>query len=405
MSADPTIRRTGKNLWANRGGNFATATAIMLPIILAAAGIGIDLSHMMSTKTALQSAMDAASLASSSALADGTITTGDVTAFAQKIAVSELTDNLTDAQKAALKSSITTNVSSSGTGSVKSYTVKVSGSYAEPLIAFSFFYGGSTVNIAAASESQSQTQSTNAMSLYLVLDRSGSMSFVTDTVDTRQTRCQNYTEANWYYYPNLPKSKPCYINKIGSLKTAAGVLFDELDDIENADTTNKIVRVGAVSFTDTTSTPSPLAWGTTNARNYVNNLPAYPTGGTDMTGGMKLAFDSLTSSSEASAQAAKGNSKFYKFIVLMTDGENTGSSSNWNPSLDTQTLATCKSARDAGIKIYTVAYMAPSNGEALLKSCAGDPSNFFRATDMNSLVTAFQTIGTKVSEQTTRMLN
>ncbi len=55
--------------------------------------------------------------------------------------------------------------------------------------------------------------------------------------------------------------------------------------------------------------------------------------------------------------------------------------------------------------IYTVAFMAPPNGEALLKSCAGDISNYYKASDMPSLVKAFSDIGGKVANQTTRMTN
>jgi Mg-chelatase subunit ChlD len=104
-------------------------------------------------------------------------------------------------------------------------------------------------------------------------------------------------------------------------------------------------------------------------------------------------------SSETTAQSQKNNSKFSRFIVLMTDGENTGNSSTWNKSLDTKTLATCTSARADGITIYTVAFMAPTNGQALLKSCAGTTANYFEADDMDELVAAFQAIGEKASER------
>jgi Mg-chelatase subunit ChlD len=88
-------------------------------------------------------------------------------------------------------------------------------------------------------------------------------------------------------------------------------------------------------------TPKAIAWGTSSMRAYVGNLPAYPTGGTDMTDGMEQACKALTASSEVTAQTAKGNTSFSKFIVLMTDGENTSNSTSWNPALDTLTLATC----------------------------------------------------------------
>jgi hypothetical protein len=222
------------------------------------------------------------------------------------------------------------------------------------------------------------------------------MSWVTDTVDTTQYACYNYYEENW---PRANYQRPCYISKAEALKTAAGKLFDAMDTIESADTTNSVVRTGTVSFNDTTQSPSDLAWGTTNSRKYINNLPDYPTGGTDMTGGVSTANTALNSNSEANKQSAKGNTTFYKYMVLMTDGENSST------ALDNATLATCTSARTAGVTIFTVAYMAPTNGETLLKACSGDASNYYKATDMASLVKAFSDIGNKVSKQTTRMTN
>lgn len=49
--------------------------------------------------------------------------------------------------------------------------------------------------------------------------------------------------------------------------------------------------------------------------------------------------------------------------------------------------------------------MAPPNGEALLKSCAGVNSNFYSANDMGSLVKAFKDIGTKAVAKATRIVN
>jgi Flp pilus assembly protein TadG len=404
MSKLKGLLNSYRRLRTQREGNFAIMTALLLPALLAVVGVAIDVSQVLNNKSNLQSALDAASLATAAALANGDITTANASSYATKVAVSQLLNNLSSEQQAALKGSISAAVTNSGSGTAQTYIVKVTGSYNESLIAFGSFYNGGAIPVSGSSQSQSQTQSTNAISLYLVVDRSGSMSFVTDTIDN-YSYCQNYNQYNWYQYPYLWPSSPCYVNKMGSLKTAASGLFDKLDEIEKADKTNKIVRVGAVSFNDQTQTPSNLTWGTKKARAYSTALPDYPTGGTDMTGGMDTAYNALIAKSEANAQSAQGNSNFFKFLVLMTDGENTGDSGTWNKSLDTQTLTTCQKARDAGITIYTVAYMAPTNGKALLQSCAGDPSNYFEATDMDSLVKAFNTIGTKVTKQTTRMTN
>ncbi len=234
-------------------------------------------------------------------------------------------------------------MTSQGSGSKKDYTVKVTGSFTSQLLAFSAFHVAGNRNVGGSSTATSQAQTATALSLYLVVDRSGSMSWETSTKDTTQPNgCWQYLQQDW---PYQDYSKPCYINKMSALKTAATALFNQMDTIESVDATNSLVRTGVVSFNDQTQTPSNLAWGTKSSRDYVTALPAYPTGGTDMTGGMNTANSALTAATEASAQAAKGNKEFKKFIVLMTDGENTGNSSNWNPALDTKTLTTCTAAR------------------------------------------------------------
>ncbi|HWU64995.1 MAG TPA: pilus assembly protein [Ensifer sp.] len=387
----------------DRRGNFGILAAVLIPVILAAVATSMDISKLLSDKARLSSALDAASLATASALTNGDITTTQAQDFAVRIASGQISSTLSDAQLKELKASLVATVTSGGSGSKKDYTVKVTGRFTSQLLAFSAFHAAGNRTVGGSSTATSQAQTATAISLYLVVDRSGSMSWPTTTKDTSQPNgCWQYFEENW---PYSSYSKPCYINKMSSLKTAAATLFDQMDTIESADTTNSLVRTGVVSFNDSTQTPSNLTWGTKSGRDYVTALPAYPTGGTDMTGGMSTANTALNAASETSAQSAKGNTTFKKFIVLMTDGENTGNSGNWNQSLDNKTLATCTAARAAGVTIFTVAYMAPSNGEALLKSCAGDISNYYKASDMPSLVKAFSDIGGKVANQTTRMTN
>ena len=398
-SLKSTVRRFARD----RRGNFGILAAMLIPVILAAVATSMDISKLLSDKGRLSSALDAASLATASALTSGDITTAQAQDFATRIASGQISSTMSAAQVNELKASLVASVTSQGSGSKKDYTVKVTGKFTSQLLAFSGFHSVGNRTVSGSSTATSQAQTATALSLYLVVDRSGSMSWETSTKDTTQPNgCWQYLQENW---PYEDYSKPCYINKMSALKSAATALFNQMDSIESVDSTNSLVRAGVVSFNDKTQTPSNLAWGTKSSRDYVSALPAYPTGGTDMTGGMSTANSALNAATEAAAQTAKGNKDFKKFIVLMTDGENTGNSSNWNPALDTKTLTTCTAARAAGVTIFTVAFMAPPNGEALLKSCAGDISNYYKASDMPSLIKAFNDIGGKVANQTTRMTN
>lgn len=388
-----------------RAGNIGLTAAFVLPVLFASTGVAIDYIRLVNNQRSLQSALDAASVSAAASMATGHSDTSNVTAYAANVVLAELGDQFSQKDKDLIKKTLTVKVTPTAVVGATTYDVKLTSRFTVQLTPFSQFIGFKTHSVAAASSTQSQMTTKNALSMYVVLDRSGSMSFVTETLDPTKTKCQNYSSLNWSQYPNLATSKPCYVNKSSALKTAASSLFDQLDALEAKDPKDTIIRVGGVSFTDTTQTAQAVAWGTTAVRAYVTALPAYPSGGTDMTGGIDAAYQAMKSSTETTAHTAKGNTSFSKFIILMTDGENTGASSTWNPALDTRTLATCDSARKAGITIYTVAFMAPANGITMLRNCAGTPANAYVANDMQSLVKAFAEIGSKAVQKATRIIN
>lgn len=406
MSIARVLHPILERLVSNRGGNFGIMTALVLPVLLGAGGIAVDVTNEFLAQRQLEQATDAAALAAATALASGTSTIAEAQTLAANFVAGQMSNYATASELAAIKAGTTATAAqtSTGTGS-KTYTVKVQASYGVALNGLTQLVGPKTATVGASSSTTSQSASKNAMSMFVVLDRSGSMSFMTDVVQSTTTGCQNYTSSNWSKYPNLAATTPCYVNKSAALKLAAATLLDQLDAAEAADTTDTLVRTGAVSFTDSMQTKLDLAWGTSGVRSYVNNIPAYPTGGTDMTDAMSTAYQALTDTKETTNQSSKGNTTFSKYIVLMTDGENTGASSTWKPSLDTATLKTCTDAKAAGVTIYTVAFMAPSNGKALLLSCAGSASNYYAADDMASLVAAFKDIGQKAADQSTRLTN
>lgn len=392
------------SLLGDIGGNLGIVAAVTLPMLIGTAGLALDYMEMVNDQQVLQGALDVAAVSAVASLSKGYHDETTVKSYIANLVPVALGNSMTSTEKAEVAANLSITVKTTSTLAKDTYDLKLQSSFKVGLTPFSRLFGYSARPVAALSTAQSE-YSSNALSLYVVIDRSGSMSFVTDTLNTAKSQCPNYTASNWGYYPYLAATSPCYLNKMGALKSAATSLFDELDRLENADVSDTVIRVGGVSFTDSMQTPTAITWGTSAARTYVSNFPSYPTGGTDMSGGMEEAYKSLTATTEATAQTSKGNRKYARFILLMTDGENTGASTTWNPAMDDATLATCTSARNAGISIYTVAFMAPANGKALLEACAGVSSNSYVANDMNSLVKAFSEIGTKVAAKATRIVN
>jgi Flp pilus assembly protein TadG len=377
-------------------------TAILLPVLLTAGGMAVDVSNMMQTRDQMQEATDAAALATATALGNGTSTTA-AEALGKQFVSGQMANFLgSDATaKAALQNA--TNVAITSTGDASTgikYTVAVSSSYALGLTPLMSVFGYQTTNIATGSTSTNgQAAGANvdkvAFSMDLALDQSGSMADPTDTV--LSTTCTKKNQDG-----TCKTTTTTYVAKIDALKTAAGSLFDALD---KADPTKSLVRIGAISYNNGLTGQSNMNWGTSNARTFVNAMTA--TGGTDATKAMSTADANVkktgTTDTESKAHALKQNTNVDRYIVLMTDGEMTGNSSTWNAAIDKLVRAQCDTAKHDGIQVFTVGFMAPANGISLLKYCASSSSDYYEAKSMADLVKAFSSIA-KTATQAITML-
>jgi Flp pilus assembly protein TadG len=402
----PTIL---SRLLKDRLGNFAMVTAVTIPVILAAGGVAIDMTKMVLAKAELQDASDAAALAAASAMANDKKTAAE----AKKIAA-ELFALQMSSTSGIVKEGDTTLVDDPPVIDIKetpiqnngkSYTVDIATSYSVKFSVFTRLLGHSTIKLAAAStaESVSATESKNAFSMFLVLDRSGSMSFITTEIESQTTPCQNFTSSNWSNTPErLGKSKPCYIPKINALKTAVKALAQQID---KADPSSEYVRMGAASYNDAMLSPiSALAWGTKDLVKFVDAIPRVPTGGTDSSGAFAEAVKKLKDGSEITAHQTKNGRTPNRYIIFMTDGENTHYKGKVNDTeADKQTELSCEEARKANIQVYTVAFLAPARGQKLLKDCATTPQHYFAAENMEALISAFSIIGSQTAAVVSRL--
>ncbi|MDM9620722.1 VWA domain-containing protein [Rhizobium sp. S96] len=408
-------------LLKDRGGNFAMMTAIIMPVAIGAASVAVDISNTAMSKRQLQDAADSAALATASALADGKITTTGAAAFAKDFVGGQMANYLGDTT--ALKDATTTTATQTTSGSATSYSVSVSTNYSMSLSGLAQVAGFKTATISASSQTASgYSETQGSVSMFLALDKSGSMADPTSTVNAEQpTKTSQYTYTETYTYDCGTQKKPktCtgtrqatgtktetnYYTKIEALKLAVGSLTTQLN---TADPTHIYARTGAVSYDIKEYTASKLAWGTSAVTTYVNALSA--ANGTNSSGAMNTAYTSLIAKNSAgndnenALHQAKTGQTPKKYIVFMTDGDNNDDSSGGR-SYDTLTKATCDKAKADSIEIYTVAFMAPATGQALLKYCATDASHYFAAESMADLLSAFKKIGAKAANQTTRLIN
>jgi len=408
MSPIFSLRSSVANILRDRSGNFGMLTAILVPVTLGAAGVAVDISNTVIAQRQLQEAADSAALATAAALADGTIAVSGASAFAKDFVAGQMSNYLLNNNVAStgIKDGVKVTVSQATSGKSTTFNVNITTTYSQPLSGLANFVGFKSVNVGAGSSTQSgigpDQNARNALSMVLALDESGSMAQDTDTVESKTcTRTNKKGECKEY--------STIYVSKMAALKSAAGALFDALD---GADKDGDLVRTGAVSYTHLVmgQTSPIMAWGTTAARKYVNGMPSVPAGGTDANGAMLIADNAVRkpsdgSDAETKAHAAKKNMTSDRYLVLMSDGEMTGYSNVWNSSLDQKVRDKCDAAKEDGITIFSVAFMAPDKGKKLLQYCASSAGSYYEPNTMENLVKDFQNIAQTAMKTTTRLIN
>ncbi len=383
-----------KRIVVDRAGNLAIIGAFAMPVGLAAVGAALDVASVISTRAKLQAAADAGSVAAAAYLVnDDAATITKAKALAKSFVKGQIGTELSSiaaeqAQTGDASYDFDTCTSvdvtpTTGYGNAMQYEVVVKTCLEMQLSALNVLLGHKKETVSVSSTAESSTATQNAVSMYLVLDRSGSMSWDTTTLldEPYQYRC------GWYSY-----CTQYYVKKIDALKTAVHQL---LNVINQADPDGRYSRMASISYNTYSQTPQNFAWGTSAVGTYVDNLNAG--GGTDSSYAVKTAYDALKGTNEDTAHMAKNGQAPDKFIVFMTDGDN-----NYDTA-DTATKGWCDGAKSAGIEIYTVAFMAPDGGKSLLSYCASGADHYFEAEDADEMAAAFEYIGKKAANATARL--
>ncbi len=366
----------------DRSGNFGMMTAILLPVLLGAAGVALDLTNMMVSKTQLQEAADSAALAASTALASGEA--ADEAAareLARQFFLGQASNTLGADAASTLAGTLDIDIKTTTTSSGKKFQVQVGSNYDLALTPLMGVLGYGSMNIATSGGSTSGiTAEQPALTMALILDESGSMHGSVGTPG---------------------------VNKHAALKTAATALFNALD---NADPDQKLVRTAVYTYDQEMVWSSPPAWGTTAARTTMNKIVDDAYGTTNANEPLEEATDAIKRNAagddaESKEHLKKGNETVRRYIVFMTDGEMTGTNGRWSKKVDGDVRKKCDTAKEADIHIYTVALKAPTNGKTLLNYCATSSKDYFEAETMEKLVRAFETIAQDAAKEKTRLTN
>lgn len=206
---------------------------------------------------------------------------------------------------------------------------------------------------------------------------------------TSRTSCQN-NGGTWVTPSWTSANRNTWTGCVEDRDKDVNVNYDTLDTTPTASDTTKFP---AAQCTYAVTQLMPLNYNWTSLANQIDAMQS--SGATNVTIGLAWAWHSLTASVPLT-EAAAPNPDLSKFIILMTDGDNTqnrwgGNGSSYCAQCDTRTALACVNAKAAGIRIYTIRVI---DGNAdLLRNCATDPSMYFDVQSASDLNAVFNAIG------------
>lgn len=206
---------------------------------------------------------------------------------------------------------------------------------------------------------------------------------------TNRNSCQN-NNGTWVTPTWTASNRTNWNGCVEDRDKDTNVNYDALDTTPTASDTTKFP---AFQCSYTVTNLMPLSYDWTALANKIDAMQ--PNGATNVTIGLAWAWHSLTPSVPLT-EAAVPAQDLSKFIILMTDGDNTqnrfgGNGSSYCAQCDTRTALACTNAKAAGIRIYTIRVI---DGNAdLLRNCASDPSMYFDVQSASDLTSVFNAIG------------
>lgn len=347
-----------RDFGSDRRGNVMMMFGLFMVPLFLFVGAALDYTRALDARTKMQSVADLATIAATKELLKDGVTAADAEAVAKSIFNSQINSN---PEFYGTLSNIKPIVKATKTlvDGVTTTTVEVGATAEIDLMLASAVSDMKLFDLGVRSVSENTAKAVGALSMFLVLDKSGSMS---------------------------------WSGKMDSLKQATD---DLLTQLSTADPDKKYVRTGAAGYDTNVSSFKKLDWGVSHTDTYTQALVA--SGGTNTASGVKIAFNQLKKSKEEKQHDKKNGQVPKKFMLLLTDG------SNNKTSWDTDTKKYCNKAKDKGIEIYTVAFQAPVAGEKLLKDCATSIDHYFDASQAAELVAAFKAIGAQVADSIPRV--
>jgi Flp pilus assembly protein TadG len=393
-----------KSFIADCKGNIALSFGLLFVPMAIAAGAAIDVANANHARSTLQAAADAAALAGG---ADLDLSNADL---------DQMVRNYTIANGATSVVTTLDNIKTTANRKNGTLEVIVEGKMKTSLMALA---GVSEIDVGVVS---AVTIGSRALDLAMVLDVTGSME---QTIPSGGTRMQALRTAANNLVRVIESEKASYATlKVGVVPFAEYVNVGMGPQVQTSgDTTNWVGCVGSRNTPDDVDTSAngafPIASGVNcpgtpllpltsdlgAARAHIDLLTGQ--GNTYMPAGIFWGTNILSNDApftEGMSKVELENKQGQKYMIVMTDGENTISPSyplHQNADRDEANRLTelaCTNAKDQGIQVFTISFMVTAAGaQDMLNRCASQPSMAFDADNVAQLDTAFAQIGQRLS--------
>jgi Flp pilus assembly protein TadG len=172
---------------------------------------------------------------------------------------------------------------------------------------------------------------------------------------------------------------------------------DQPNDVKDNETVSAYATLYPADFcAQSTLAPiTPLTSDWTVLTNAINAMT--PVGNTNVTIGANWGMATLTPGVPFGEAKPFSTPRLSKYMILLTDGDNTQNRFTTTASaIDERTKLACQTAKDAGIKVYTVRVI--DGNATLLKNCATTPSMYYEVSSASQLTPVFQQIAREISQ-------
>lgn len=435
-------------------GNIAVIFTIALLPILSCVGAAIDYSRASRARTAMQSALDSASLMVAKNLSDGKITAAQVPTAGPAYFAALYTQ--TDVQSVQATATYTANSGGKGStvdmtasGAIKSQFMQIAGF---PTLGFGVTatstWGNSLLRIALVLDntgSMAGTKLTNLKSasknlvdkLGALAKNSGDVMFSVVPFASAVNVGTSKASATWLRWDLWdPKSEDSYGNSycskgsnswftmamckghgytwnhnVGNPSTSNwnGCVTDRDQSYDVSDTAPSAMTTQFVADQDPYCPAAkvlPLTSTFTTVKSTIDAMVA--SGGTNQTIGLHWGWLSLLQQAPLNAPAEDVNNVYQHVIILFTDGQNTvnrwngdgtmSTSSTERGKIDARMKLLCDAIKAKNTAIYAVQLDDGTGVSPVLPACASGSANFFMLDKPSEIDDAFTQIGTSISK-------